>query len=342
MKTMKITSKREQKQTRLGLPSVSNLRGAKTGKILVMCAALLGVATFSSCSVNDDIEDGNRPQAVRFSAGIANQAVNDGVPTTKAAGTDWGNGDAIGIFMVKIGTATIAENTANKQYTTTTGGSAFSAATAGDEIYYPMDGSAVDFIAYYPWTDGKGIGDAISVNVAGSQTAASQAGIDLMWSANATNFSKTSTGYVALSFQHKLAKMVINCKAEPNTGIAAGDFNTAEVVINGMITQTSLKLADGTLSGATGLGTIHPNKIATGSGFLASYDAIIVPSNYGPGAITVKFTVNGELYTWVLGMGTFASGTEYTYTVTLTKTGVNVTGAINPWTNGGNRLGTAE
>lgn len=341
MKTMKITSKREQKQTRLGLPSVSNLRGAKTGKILVMCAVLLGVATFSSCSVNDDIEDGNRPQAVRFSADIANQAVNDGVPTTKAAGTSWASGDAIGIFMVKNGTATIAENTANKQYTTTDG-STFSTATAGDEIHYPMNGSAVGFIAYYPWTNGKGIGDAISVNVAGAQTAASQAGIDLMWSANATNFSKTTPGYVALSFQHKLAKMVINCKAEPNTGIAAGDFNTATVVIDGMKTQTSLKLADGTLSGVTGLGTIHPNKIATGSGFLASYDAIIVPAGYPAGEITVKFTVNGELYTWVLGMGTFASGTEYSYTVTLTKTGVNVTGAIKPWTNGGNRLGTAE
>jgi hypothetical protein len=308
-----------------------------------LAVAIICAATFTSCGVNDDIRDETN-QAVHFSASIDNQAVAN-APGTRAAGTVWGN-DAIGIFMVANGTTTIAENAVNKQYTTA-GTSAFTA-VSGDEIYYPMDGSKVDFIAYYPYASGKTLGSSISVDVSGAQTASSQADIDLLWAkANGTGGSgydkvTHATTPVALAFNHKLAKMVINCKAETNTGIVAANFTTATVVINGMNTRTSLTLADGTLSAATGSGVINPNKIATAANFLASYDAIIVPAQYGVAVVRVVFTVNGEPYTWTLNAETFASGNEYTYEVTLTRTGVQVTGTIKPWTPNNGNPGTAE
>jgi hypothetical protein len=58
--------------------------------------------------------------------------------------------------------------------------------------------------------------------------------------------------------------------------------------------------------------------------------------------VTVEFTVGGETFTWKVDATTFGSGNEYTYAVTLTRTGVNVTGTIKPWTSISRPDATAE
>lgn len=312
----------------------------KISKIFAMMAAVGLLMGFSSCG-NDDEVGATDNGAVRFSAGVDNQAVQNGNPTTKAAGTAWAPNDPIGIFMVNHGFTTVAESAANKKYMTLSGDGNFSAVT-GNEIYYPMDGSGVDFIAYYPHTPSKAIDDAIDVDISGTQDATKQAGIDLLWTrANGTGgagYSKTS-GIVGLNFQHKLVKIVINCKAEANTGIAANDFNSASVVISGMNTKTSMNLESGIVAAASDVANIVPRKLTTAtSGFLASYDAIILSHTYAANDVTVVFTVNGEPYTWKLAApdAAFVSGNEYTYEVTLTRTGASVTGTINPWITSGN------
>lgn len=290
---------------------------------------------FSSCSNDDNSIDESTDGVVRFTAGISNQAS----ATTRAAGAVWGANDAIGVFMVDKGTTTIAESAENNKYTTSTGDGNFAAAT-GNAIYYPMDGSAVDFIAYYPYTAGKTIGDAIAVDVSGAQTTASQATSDLLW-AKSTNsgagYSKTSST-VALSFQHKLVKIIMNCKVEDNTDIVAADFASATVAISGMNTQTSLSLTNGTVAPATDVANITPRTVSTATGYLASYDAIVLPASYAADDVTVVFTVNNEPYTWTLDAANaaFVAGNQYTYEVTLTRTGVTVTGTIQPWLTAGN------
>ncbi len=151
----------------------------RKSNFLVMLGALAGVMMLGACSVNDDITDNTDDGAVHFTAGIAQVATPQGAPVTKAAGTTWGSGDAIGIFMVGNGGTTNVIET-NKEYTTT--GSSTFTATTGNEIFYPMDGSKVDFIAYYPYESSvTAIDNTIDVNVSGTQTTASQAGIDLLW-----------------------------------------------------------------------------------------------------------------------------------------------------------------
>lgn len=310
-----------------------------------MMAAVGLMVGFSSCNGDDETADSNQPQAVRFSADIANQALPDGAPGTRAAGTTWANGDAIGIFMVDNGATTIAEGAANKQFTTD-GTSAFTA-VSGDEIYYPMDGSKVDFIAYYPYAAANTTPGTINIGI-GAQT--NQPAFDLLW----TKADNSGTGYdknthkttpVGLAFDHKLSKIVMNVKAEANTGIS--DLNTATVVINDMFTQNTFDLATGALGAAHTTAAITPRKLGTEpSGFLASYDAIIMPHTYNAGDVTVVFTVGGNPYTWTLKAAdaVFAPGNEYTYAVTLTRTGVQVSGTITPWTTSGNDRGgvTAE
>ena len=291
-----------------------------TSKIFAMMAAAGLMVGFSSCSNDDETVDNNQPQAVCFSADIANQALPGGAPGTRAAGTDWAAGDAIGIFMVGNGTTTIAEGAENKQYTTT-GTSAFSP-VSGDEIYYPTTGS-VDFMAYYPWNTGYTLGTAIPVEI-GTQT--SQPAFDLLW-AKATGVAGAgydkNTTTVPLVFDHKLSKIVMNVT------LGAGVSGTiSDVTIKGMNTKNTFDLAAGTLGTADTPANITPREVTANS----EYDAIIMPETYAAGVVTVDFTVAGATYTWTLAAETFAPGNEYTYAVTISKGGVSATGTITPWT----------
>ena len=295
---------------------------------LVMMAAAVLMLGFSSCNVNDVIED--QPQVVSFSAGIDIQALPNGAPGTRAAGTTWGVNDAIGIFMVDNGTTTIAEGAVNKRYTTT-GNDAFTSATMGDAIYYPMDAAdKVDFIAYYPWAANNVLGTAIDVEIGTTQTTASQAGFDLLWAkANGTGgagYDKSNTTPVLLDFDHRLSKIVMNCSADASVGTALTGMT---VKINGMNTKNTFNLSTGALGTANTPAAITPRTVTNGS----VYDAIILPGSYAAGAITVEFTVGGDTFIWTLTNtdATFVGGNEYTYAVTLTRTGITVTGTITPW-----------
>lgn len=285
-------------------------------------AALAGLVAFTSCSVNDDIQDN---AAVRFTAGIDGATAIG--PESRAAGSEWASGDAIGIFMTDGAAAVLA---ANKHYTTT-GASAFTAVT-GDELYYPMDGGTVGFIAYYPYASGTALGN-INVTI-GDQT--DQPSFDLLYSSGATG-SKASTTPVALTFEHKLAKIVMNCTADASVGTALTGMT---VTIKGMNTANTFDLSTGTLGTPGTVAAITPRTVADGS----EYDAIIMPGSYLADVITVEFTVGTDTFTWNVGATSFEGGNEYSYDVTLTRTGVNVTGTITPWIISGNNRGdvTAE
>lgn len=74
-----------------------------------MLSALAAVC-LSSCEKNEVAGADNG--AVRFTAAIGHEAV--ATPKSRAAGTTWDAGDALGIFMVNHGsTTTIAVDAAN-------------------------------------------------------------------------------------------------------------------------------------------------------------------------------------------------------------------------------------
>lgn len=281
-------------------------------------AALAAMVAFTSCdNESDNLPDNNTPVAVQFSAGI-----NQALPQLRAANALWTNGDQIGIFMVDNGTTTIAESAENKQYTTT-GSSSFSA-VAGNQIYYPMDGSAVDFIAYYPWVNGSKLTVPYSVNTASQSN---QEAIDLLW-ATATNsaagYSKAYSGAANFEFSHKLTKLILNTQA--GTGLNASDLTGMTVSISGLNTTANFNLADGTLTALANANTFAPLTVANGT----KYEAIIVPQNASSMKVTFKLTSNEE-FVWTVPSTNFLSTTEYTFAITLQRTGVTVEGTINAW-----------
>lgn len=145
--------------------------------LMTMCA-LASAVCLVSCSSDDEMNVNNDGQ-VRFTAAIGNEAVV-ATPGTRASGTTWGPNDDIGIFMVDHGTEHIAEIYSNRQFRTTTGKENFSP-VIGQEIYYPMDNSPVDFISYYPYTDGAALDTPFPVTIGTAQTDATQPAFDLMW-----------------------------------------------------------------------------------------------------------------------------------------------------------------
>lgn len=299
----------------------------KSRKTILILSAL-AVVCLTSCDKNEEVS--TYDSAVRFTAGIGKEAV--ATPKTRAAGTAWHTGDEIGIFMVDNGTTDIAEKVENRQYTTATGTSAFTPVT-GNEIHYPMDNSAVDFIAYYPHADGAEFSTALPVEIATPQTDESQRATDLMWAKadNATKgYTKDAAATVNFTFGHCLAKLTMNCTVDPSVG-AASLLDAATVTIKGMNTVNAFDLRTGTLSGTPSeVKDITPRQLSA-DGFHGTYDAIILPGTYAGGVLTVDFTINGETYVWKVEAIEFEPGHEYIYKVRITRSGVTATGTITGW-----------
>lgn len=297
---------------------------------LATLCALAGAVCLSSCSSDEEVNVSNDGR-VHFTAGIGNQAVA-ATPASRASGSAWASGDAIGIFMVGHGTVDVEAG--NKKFITLGGNGTFTP-VAGNEIYYPMDNIKVDFIAYYPYKENVSFDADLPVTIATDQTATdAQPGCDLMWAKadkNGSGYEKDvdATTFVALTFDHCLAKLTMNCEVADNVG---DNLDGATVTISGMNTQNTFDLKTGTL-GAPGTETdITPRKLATPTdGFDATYDAIILPGNYGPGNLSVTFKINGEDFIWQVGAIEFESGKEYIYKVIIKRTGVSATGTITPW-----------
>ena len=287
--------------------------------------AIVATVTFTSCNnVVVDIVDDSTPVAVQFSAGI------EAAPKaqTYASGTSWSPGDAIGIFMVENGTEEIALGAENKEYTTTGDGNFTE--VAGD-IYYPLSGN-VDFIAYYPWQTGMDLTDPYEVDVIDQSDPEA---IDLLWAKEDNSGSGYNSGSVALNFSHMLTRIVLN--ATPGDGLTATDLAGMTVEIRGLNTKADFKLAEGALGTPSDVAKIEPQLVA------GKCEAIIVPQLVGAHVMEVKFILaNSDEFIWEVPATEFKAGTEYTYTITLNRSGsISFTGTINPWSTE-NGTGIAE
>ena len=304
----------------------------KKNRILSVTIILAGMLALVSCNTNDNDNtlQPTGPQPIQFTAGIGQPVVAN--PNTRALGTMWNDGDAIGIFMVDHGTTTISPGATNRKFVIDAKADKFQA-VLGDEIYYPMDAAnTVDFIAYYPHRANATLDTALPVSTT-DQSA--QTTFDLLW-ATADN---TGLGYnkdehaetpIPLNFAHRLAKLTMNCTAEANTGYA--DLDKVVVTIRGMYTATTFNPKTGMLGTSATQQAFSPRRATTPTaGALATFDAIIIPANYAANQLTVTFTISDETYTWDVDPIEFESGKEYIYQVILTRTGVTATGTIIPW-----------
>lgn len=274
-------------------------------KINFLLLSLLGIALLASCeSEKDDLTNPLlNDNQVKFQ-GTIGAAVS-----TRATGTAWDAGDAIGVYALTANQTLpsgIYDGKANVKYTTP-GDGVFTGATT--VITFPDEGD-LDFIAYYPYQES--ITDfTYTINVADQSNPAA---IDLLYSNNAKGANK-STPSVDLGFKHQLSLLVLN--------IAAGDgvesLNGLTASVSDLKTDGTFSLADGTITTGSTSNTITP--VVSASGTSGTVTAILVPGQ-DLSSSKITFSLAGKTYEWAPGAQALESGKRYTYSLQLTTTGI--------------------
>lgn len=243
---------------------------------------------------------------------------------TRAANDTWSPGDAIGIYMVTSGSplSTVSAQAKNARYTTP-GDGTFTPATVANDVKFPLDGSDVDFIAYYPHATINAAFE-YSINVTDQSN---QAAIDLLYSDNANGLNKNSPS-VDFTFSHQLSKIVVHLVT-----IDGSPLTDVTATIKGVFTKGKFSLADKTQT-VTSSSKGNVKMKVSGDGTTA--EAIVLPAATLSGA-TLEIT-NG-LYGYVFDLNGSANitgydpGFKYTYTLTLdTRPPLNAMATITNWT----------
>ena len=268
--------------------------------------------------------------------------VSSGIQT-RAYDNTWENDDAIGIYMLKTGTATVSEGAENRRYFTADGGSAFGT-TAGQTIYFPLDGSKVDFIAYYPYQKTLTNG-AFALDVS-AQTDLSA--IDLMTAGTKTTEAEPldkNHNKVHFKFAHRLTKLELNIGT--GRGITTENLKGLKVEVTNQRTSGSYDpLFEAFGVDSEPVQTVELNTNADGT--LAQ--AILLPTTATDGInpsvtgreflFTLKST--GEVFRWsVPDDKSFDCGDKNIYNITINRSGPEVTAEIIDW-NKGNGEGSDE
>lgn len=296
---------------------------------VAMCTLLA-----ASCSNDDDLPGGNDNDgrvALQVSSGIQ----------TRAFDNLWEAGDQIGIFMLGSGQNTVADGYGNVPYLVASagaGGKAF--APVSEVIYFPTDGSKRDFTAYYPYSADKVTEGVYSIDLTEQDP---QKDIDFMLAGKVTDKSRTDAN-VSFQFAHKLVKIVMDIK--PGDGVTADDLKNVAVSLTGQPTAGTFDVLNGQNVTATSTDKKAISLLADADGTRA--EGIVFPSADYSGMNFVFTTPAIGNYEWALSQSAkadkFEAGKKYLYTITVNKTGINVTASITDWLpgNGLGESGDAE
>ncbi|MDR2497848.1 MAG: fimbrillin family protein [Tannerellaceae bacterium] len=307
----------------------------KTIKYFFALITVLGFSAFYACSSDTAyVPDGSPidnvlPKAVQFS-----------IPTSAATRTTyvgqplWINNDSIGIYMLDLLTGTVATSIAdNRLYVvsdaSTVPDTPIKPSVISQTVYYPNDGSPVEFRAYYPWKPNGGADGIIDykypVDVSNQEDTTH---LDLLYvieDNSGAGYDKSSSGSaVHLQFEHMLTKIVVNVKTKPrpSPGIVIPGMTAT---INSMPSQATFGLGDSQLSN---IGAPKPIGMyglpVPNAGFDTTYQAIIIPHDVVFEKELVQFiTGNGRQFTWKIPqtglkpIPTFHRGLVYTFNLTL-------------------------
>lgn len=256
----------------------------------------------------------------------------------------WDKNDRIGIYMLKTGTETeiVLGGVENIPYETKEGDGKF--APSGTVIYFPVDGSNVDFRAWYPYQD------AAETWTADLTDQSSQAALDLMTAYANSSTEAGGTVYnkkqpkVGLDFSHRLTKLVLNITN--GSGISDAELSGLKVeVTKQWKTATYAPDFDG----------IGLEKTVAGIALLTRADGTFAEAILFPDDLTgesptkgrqLVFTfTTGEVFYWnIPDTKSFNAGEKNIYDITINRTGLEVTASISDWNkgNGEGESGSAE
>ena len=300
-----------------------------------LTAAILFAAATSIVSCTNKTESGTpsgQRTEVQFTSNIV--TVN---PDTRATGNAWDAEDVIGIYMYEENTTNVVENRGNIPYKTELGGTNGKFASTSTVIYFPDNGNKVRFMAYSPYLGSVSTnGDVFKVNVADQSE---QADIDLLYSFNtdAKFDKKTENKKVPLTFIHQLTKVYVHVKA--GAGMTNDDLQDVVASFSNFNTKADFNLVNGLWGTQEEPAEIILRSLPDPKAdYAACFEAIILPT---PGVSTAQMVFdlkNGDteegtpndIFTWPFDQK-LEPATQYTFNVTLSRSGIEVEGTINDW-----------
>lgn len=267
-------------------------------KLLVGALALLAL---TAC--NQDCKDAALQQeAMQFGSNIP--ALN-----LRMAGNAFEANDAIGISMTGDATAT------NVEYKTTAGGATATFAPAATGLTF-AEGQTVNFVSYYPYS--ANATTDLAIDLTNAQT-------DVLYSNNLTGIktAKDATGANhVLQFTHKLALVSFTM-----TGLPAGTTITS-AQLEGIVTTSSMKIADGTLTNGAATAT---QKLQLAAGTFAP--TIVIPATNANAKLVITLS-DGKSYSYTFPSLALQSGKNHKFNVTLASGAITVdqvNGQISDW-----------
>lgn len=295
-------------------------------KTLLFAAAALAL---TACSNDDNLTGNSEAVAARVTANIDE-------PGSRAYDQTWEAGDMIGISTTSTGKT----HYTNMKYSTTGDGNFTHVDGDASGIFF-QDLSEVTFSAYYPFAGAEKTAAGIINNVT-TEAQANQKTFDFLFSegAKASRASSTLSFTGTSAFQHKMTRLVLNLQTDANSGFAATDVTTGTYKLNGIKHNGTFDTATGEAV-ATGEANTDWTITATAAdnANVRTYSMILYPQSGA--TLTLKATIGGESYTCNITPA-LASGMSYTYTITVKKTGLTVSGCtIETWGDGGSTTGEA-
>jgi uncharacterized protein (TIGR02145 family) len=288
--------------------------------ILLICA---------SCADEEQRNNMQETNEVNFSVSVAD------LITSRATNDVWDAGDEVGIYMVPaMATATdtadfstYSPESVNVPYRVPTAGTSVDLVAVSNAILYPTDGSNVNFVAYYPYSNDEDTVTSAGVYKADVGIQLYPENIDLLYHKGNVDYNHRSSS-VSLNFKHKLSKLIINLT--PASGVKA-NLSTVSASLSGFPTKADFNLSTGTFGAPSTVADLTPVTI-TATAAKYTCEVIIVPNEDLTGRV-ITFTLGSATYTYkFLSSSSFVSGEQYTYDLTLTGSDVvlaNVT--IDNW-----------
>lgn len=323
----------------------------KSKYLLIATAATL----LAACS-NDENEVNNGPVEARITAGI------DG-PKTRAVDDSWSGGNTIGVMVTNAPTSTMATLYKNVEYTVESGGPTgiFKATSGG--IFFQDASENVTFAAYSPYqlsadaatlpgTDGTVTGG----DTKDQSTVAKQEAFDYLFATGATASRGSATVELKKAdvdhdyqFKHKMSRLILVLNTSATDGFTTDQVFSATYTLGGLKHEGTFKVTDGTAAVSPSASAVSDWTITNNAkkddttGKTRTYTMILYPQSLSS-PLTFSATIDGQTYVNKSDIQpALAAGTSYTYTITMKKTGLSVSGCtIEGWTNDTSGSGNAE
>ena len=268
---------------------------------------------------------------IRLSASVVPQGGSEASITragTSIQSTQFDNGETFYAYFATAGVR--IGNVVGNNTTYTTDGSGNAAPAT--QPYFPAAVTSVDVHAYYP---SSVTNSTTSFSVLQDQTStANYKSSDLMYATcAATRSAGAATGSGSLTFTHRMAKIIVSAT------VGAGVNTITDVrIVGGHRTvdiSTPQTCALGTTLTDANTTSDYITAYTGGSTGSASCAALVVPEAGGFTGEFLQIITDMGTATYSLSSKVLASGSAYTFNITVSAAAIGLTTTITTWTNGG-------